>query len=233
MNSYSYTSSYVSNTGTGSDSYSWTDNATITTSDLSWTKLDFTSKSTSTETLRPLCPFESCLFKYFPIVISRFEDTPERRRLIDIFEVLSHKWVTPKEPICEVSFKKPVRASEFFEFMDIDSKPEKLILEDESLTLLYYATLIEDFLDNYMVFKPYPSTKIKDLDSKYLRSVPLEYEGLNVLVYSMEGIYYICEYKDLERTKKMLQDEVEKYESHPEYYWKGTTLDMSRFAQTV
>ena len=222
MSSYSYTSSYVSKTGTGSDSYSWTPNtsASITTSDLSWAKLDLNSKSTST---LPLCPFESCLFKNFPIVISRFEDTPEHQRLIDIFEVLSNKWVTPKEPICEVSFKKPVRASEFFKFTDIDSKPKKLILEDEGLTLLYYANLIGDFLDNYMVFKPYPSTKIKGLDSKYLRSVPLEYKGLNVLVYPMEGIYYICEYKDLERTKKMLQDEVEKYESHPEYYWGGTT----------
>lgn len=224
MNSYSYTSSYVSKTGTGSDSYSWTPD-TITTSDLSWAKLDLNGKSTSTETLRPPCPFEDILFKDFdfPRVISRFEDTPECRKFTDIFEILNNKWVTPKEPICEVSFDKPVRASEFFEFTDIDSKPKKLILEDEGLTLLYYATLIGDFLNNYMVFKPYPSTKIKDLDSKYLRSVPPEYKGLNVLVYPMEGIYYICEYKDLERTKKMLQDEVEKYESHPEYYWGGTT----------
>lgn len=226
MSSYSYTSSYVSNTGTGSDSYSWTSD-TITTSDLSWAKLDLNGKSTSTETIRPLYPFEALFFSSLPKVISRFEDTP-CRKLTDISEILNNKWVTPKEPTCEVSFEKPVRASEFFEIKDISLKSHKLILGDEGLTLLYYVSLIDDFLNNYMVLKSYPSTKIKDLDSKfYLRSVPPEYKGLNVLVYPMEGVYYICEYKDLGRTKKVLQEEVERCELFPpEHYW-GTLPEYS------
>lgn len=165
-------------------------------------------------------------FKYFSShmvtkVLSHFTDKAKSYKILDISKLISKNWVVPKDEIDEqISFESPLQARKFFEVSDdIQFQPENLILNDEELTFNYYMSIINNFLDNYVILECYPSTKIRDFHLKALDLVPQEYGDLNLLAYSrlgesgrFAGIYYICEYKDLGRVKKMLQEEVEKAE---------------------
>lgn len=166
-------------------------------------------------------------FKYYSSsliakVLSNFDSESKSVKIIDISNLMKKKWIVPKENVeVQVSFENSISASEFFEIgSDIRLEKNNLIFNDEELTYNYYMSIIDNFLKDYVVLKSYPSTKIKDFDRKYLASIPVEYEKLNLLAYTkignydvFEGIYYVCDSKDLETTKKLLKEEVEKAES--------------------
>lgn len=166
-------------------------------------------------------------FKFYDFVllskaVLNPEVTSESRKVTEISKLINKEWIVQKERRAGYGFKpnfySPVSASEFFEIgKDLSLESERLILDDEELTFNYYMSIIDEFLNNYVVLDSYPSTKIREFDFRYLSSIPRdEYRGLNLLVYSrarFQGIYYICNSMDLERTKKLLKEEVEKEES--------------------
>lgn len=166
-------------------------------------------------------------FKFYDFVllskaVLNPEVTSESRKVTEISKLINKEWIVQKERRTgynsRPSFYSPISASEFFEIgKDLDLESERLILDDEELTFNYYMSIIDEFLNNYVVLDAYPSTKIGEFEFRYLSSIPRdEYRGLNLLVYSKsryQGIYYICNSMDLERTKKLLKEEVEKEES--------------------
>lgn len=166
-------------------------------------------------------------FKFYDFVLASKavlnpEVTSESRKVTEISKLINKEWIVQKERRAGYGFKpnfySPISASEFFEIgKDLDLESERLILDDEELTFNYYMSIIDEFLNNYVVLDSYPSTKIGEFEFRYLSSIPRdEYRGLNLLVYSKsksQGIYYICNSIDLERTKKLLKEEVEKEES--------------------
>lgn len=170
---------------------------------------------------------DSSIFRHFVLnliseVISGSRDeTPESKKAKDVSRILNKKWIVQREDAAQASFYHPVFAFQFFRIgRDIDLSSESLILNDAELTFNYYMSLIDDFLRNYVVLRSIPSTKIKRFSEKYLSQIiPKEYEGLNILVYSKskgceyDDIHYICKSSDLERTKKLLREEVEREES--------------------
>ena len=166
-------------------------------------------------------------FKFYDFVllskaILNPEVTSESRKVTEISKLINKEWIVQKERREGYGFKpnfySPISASEFFEIgKDLNLESEHLILDDEELTFNYYMSIIDEFLNNYVVLDTYPSTKIREFEFRYLSSIPRdEYRGLNLLVYSKsksQGIYYICNSIDLERIKKLLKEEVEKEES--------------------
>ena len=165
-------------------------------------------------------------FKFYDFVLASKavlnpEVTSESRKVTEISKLINKEWIVQKERKgydFKPNFYSPISASEFFEIgKDLDLESERLILDDEELTFNYYMSIIDEFLNNYVVLDSYPSTKIGRFEFRYLSSIPRdEYRGLNLLVYSKsryQGIYYICNSMDLERTKKLLKEEVEKEES--------------------
>lgn len=165
--------------------------------------------------------FKHYVFNLISKVISSSKDeTPESKKANDISKILNKEWVVQREDTARAGFYSPVYAFQFFKIGgDIDLNSETLILNDAELTFNYYMSLIDDFLRNYVVLRSIPSTKIKRFSEKYLSQIPQEYEGLNILVYSKskgceyDDIHYICKSSDLERTKKLLREEVEREES--------------------
>lgn len=165
--------------------------------------------------------FKHYVFNLISKAISSSKDeTPEFKKAKDISRILNKKWVVQREDAAQAGFYSPVFAFQFFRIGgDIDLNSETLILNDAELTFNYYMSLIDDFLRNYVVLRSLPSTKIKRFSEKYLSSIPPEYEDLNILVYSKskgceyDDIHYICRSSDLERTKKLLREEVEREES--------------------
>lgn len=176
----------------------------------------YSSKASSDQSI-----FKHYVFNLISKVISSSkEETPESKKANDISKILNKEWIVKREDAAQASFYHPVFAFQFFRIgKDIDLSSESLILNDAELTFNYYMSLIDDFLRNYVVLRSIPSTKIKRFSEKYLSQIPQEYGGLNILVYSKskgceyDDIHYICKSSDLERTKKLLREEVEREES--------------------
>lgn len=170
---------------------------------------------------------DSSIFRHYvfnlisKVISSSKEETPESKKANDISKILNKEWIVQRGDAAQASFYHPVFAFQFFRIgKDIDLNSEVLILNDAELTFNYYMSLIDDFLRNYVVLRSIPSTKIKRFSEKYLSQIiPKEYEDLNILVYSKskgceyDDIHYICKSSDLERTKKLLREEVEREES--------------------
>lgn len=169
---------------------------------------------------------DSSIFRHYvfnlisKVISSSKEETPESKKAEDVSKILNKEWIAQREDAAQASFYHPVFAFQFFRIgKDIDLNSESLILNDAELTFNYYMSLIDDFLRNYVVLRSIPSTKIKRFSEKYLSQIPQEYEGLNILVYSKskgceyDDVHYICKSSDLERTKKLLREEVEREES--------------------
>lgn len=167
-------------------------------------------------------------FKWFnlngprAVILSTFQSSTSFKRVQGIIKTLNYDWVMPKTDEVEISFDKPVTASQIFEIGKMKFKDEDLIFEDADFTFNYYLALIGDFLNNFVVLKPYPSKVIKDYESKFLKSIPVgidEYKNLNFLAYlkptypaSSGEVIYLCDRRDLETVKSLLKSEVEKTE---------------------
>ena len=118
-------------------------------------------------------------FKFYDFVllskaVLNPEVTSESRKVTEISKLINKEWVVQKGRRAgydsRPNFYNPISASEFFEIgKDLSLESEHLILDDEELTFNYYMSIIDEFLNNYVVLDSYPSTKIREFEFRYLK----------------------------------------------------------------